>query len=251
MRGATLVVAQIDRFSRRMALTAALMDSDVKFAVASCPNASRVVLHIQAAYAEHESLEISMRTKAALAELKKRGVKDSGSRSMEDVRAMARIGVRQRSALAKARAMELAPALWKLRAEGQTLAAIATALNWQNVPAPHGGRWYSSSVLALLQMTRQEFATLAEATAARSSRRMNGAIERAAHFAPILRDLKTNGQSLGAVAREMNLRRVPTARGRIWRARTVRNVLALCGEPSATESCACVANEPPAEIAAW
>ena len=55
MRRATLVVASIDRLSRRLALITAVMDSDIELAVVDSPNASRVVLQINGAWAEHES----------------------------------------------------------------------------------------------------------------------------------------------------------------------------------------------------
>ena len=75
MRRAVLTVASIDRLSRRMALTCALMDSDISLAVADSPGASRVVLHIKAAVAEDESVRQSERVRAALAEAKKRGMR--------------------------------------------------------------------------------------------------------------------------------------------------------------------------------
>jgi len=143
MRRAILVVSAIDRRSRRVALAAALLDSDIELAVADPPHASRIVLHIKAAFAEYESTLISKRVKAALAELKERGVQLGKTRPLEAMRAMGIIGRREWSALAKARAMDVAPFTWELRASGETLSAIAATINWRNVSTPQGRKWYS------------------------------------------------------------------------------------------------------------
>ena len=119
MRRAILTVASIDRLSRRLALITAVMDSDIELAVVDSPEASRVVLHIKGAWAEHESERLSERIKAALAEAKKQGVKLGGRRPIEDMRAMAVLGHRAWKERALARAMEIAPLIWRLRARGE------------------------------------------------------------------------------------------------------------------------------------
>ncbi|EJZ22145.1 recombinase family protein [Rhizobium sp. Pop5] len=72
---AKLVIAKLDRFSRRVSFIAKMMESDVGFVVADMPTASEFQLHIFAALAQEERRLISARTKAALAEAKKKGVK--------------------------------------------------------------------------------------------------------------------------------------------------------------------------------
>ena len=47
----------------------------------------------------------------------------------------------------------------------------------------------------------------------------------AANARPLIQDLRAAGLGLRAIARELNRRGVPTARGREWQASTVRNVL--------------------------
>lgn len=71
--GATLIVAKLDRLARNMAFTAALMEAGVDFVAADNPHANRLTIHIMAAMAEHEARLISDRTKAGLAQAKKRG----------------------------------------------------------------------------------------------------------------------------------------------------------------------------------
>ncbi|MFN9545185.1 MAG: recombinase family protein, partial [Alphaproteobacteria bacterium] len=64
---ATLVIAKLDRLSRRVSFISAVMDSGVDFIAVDQPHATRLTLHILAAVAEHEREMISARTKAALA----------------------------------------------------------------------------------------------------------------------------------------------------------------------------------------
>jgi hypothetical protein len=53
---------------------------------------------------------------------------------------------------ANARANALAPILWKIQSAGiVTLKTITLELNARGVPAPHGGKWYRSSVHRLLR----------------------------------------------------------------------------------------------------
>ena len=66
--GAELLVAKVDRLSRKVSHLAALMDDPkVKLRVASMPAADKFALHIYSALAEQERDFISTRTKAALA----------------------------------------------------------------------------------------------------------------------------------------------------------------------------------------
>lgn len=78
--GATLVVAKLDRLARNVAFTSALMDSGIEFVACDMPHANRLTIHILAAIAEDEARRISARTKAALAELKAKGVPLGSSR---------------------------------------------------------------------------------------------------------------------------------------------------------------------------
>ena len=73
---AVLVVAKLDRLSRKVSFIASLMeDKELEFRVAQMPFADKFHLHIYAALAEQERDFISARTKAALAAAKQRGVR--------------------------------------------------------------------------------------------------------------------------------------------------------------------------------
>jgi len=71
---ATLVIAKLDRLARNVAFVAGLMESGVDFVAADNPHANKLMVHLLAAFAEHERDQISARTKAALGAAKARGV---------------------------------------------------------------------------------------------------------------------------------------------------------------------------------
>lgn len=72
--GCTLLIAKLDRLARNVSFISTLMDSNVDFKALDMPHANKLTIHIFAAIAEHEAELISQRTKAALQELKKKGV---------------------------------------------------------------------------------------------------------------------------------------------------------------------------------
>ncbi|MGM4965748.1 recombinase family protein [Tardiphaga sp. 1201_B9_N1_1] len=70
---AKLVIARLDRFSRRVSFIAQIMEQGIGLVCAEMPHATDFQLHIFAALAQEERRLISERTKAALAEAKRRG----------------------------------------------------------------------------------------------------------------------------------------------------------------------------------
>jgi DNA invertase Pin-like site-specific DNA recombinase len=227
MRRATVVVACIDRLSRRVALTTALMDSDIKLAVADSPHASRMELQFKAAWAEHEAIRISQRVKAALAEAKKRGVKLGTEKTLEQMRKMARLGQKEWALRTKERDMEVASLLWQLRGAGMSSKDIAKELNWRNVPSPQARRWHSPCVLRVLQRTTNDFPEEAAAIAARPHHNVRRALKNAQALAPLIWRIRITGKTFTQVADELNRRKILTTRGRKWTAGTVRNLLLL------------------------
>ena len=71
---AILVIAKLDRLARNVNFVSSLMESGVEFIACDLPLANNFTIHIFAALAEQEGKMISDRTKAALAELKKKGI---------------------------------------------------------------------------------------------------------------------------------------------------------------------------------
>jgi DNA invertase Pin-like site-specific DNA recombinase len=144
--GAELLVAKLDRLSRKVSFIATLMDDPkVRLRVASMPHADKFQLHIYAALAEQEREFISARTKAALAEAKAKGVKLGGLR---DATGRRNVVLAER---AKERADKVAGIILPLRSQGASLRAIAEALNVSGVPTARGGQWQASQVQRTIQ----------------------------------------------------------------------------------------------------
>ncbi|PQJ79398.1 recombinase family protein [Polaribacter porphyrae] len=72
---ATLLIARLDRLSRNAAFIFTLRDTGVKFTAVDMPEANSVTVGIMAVLSQDERERISQRTKAALSELKLKGVK--------------------------------------------------------------------------------------------------------------------------------------------------------------------------------
>lgn len=135
-----VIVAKLDRLSRDVHFISGLMAHRVPFRVADLPpEADPLMLHVYAAFAEHERRMISNRTKEALARAKARGVK-LGRHFAEVVAAANR-------AEAIERARTLAPLIAEIMSKGVVSASgIARELSTRGVK----GRWRAKSVLATL-----------------------------------------------------------------------------------------------------
>jgi len=135
---ATLAIAKLDRLSRSVSFIAGLMDAKTPFVAVDMPFATPLVLHVMAAFAEHERIQIAARTKAALAAAKARGVK-LGTHGA--------VLAAQHKASATAFAMSVAPHIAAARSSGATtLRALADYLNATGVPTREGSTWYPASV---------------------------------------------------------------------------------------------------------
>ncbi len=138
---ATLLVAKLDRLSRKVSFIATLMDDKtLKIKVAAMPNADKFQLHIYAALAEQERDFISIRTKAALAEAKVRGVKLGGLRD----KTMKRNIVQQKNA--QDRAEKLRNIVEPMVKNDMSLRGMAKALNEAGIETARGGAWSAPQV---------------------------------------------------------------------------------------------------------
>ena len=139
---ATLLVAKLDRLSRKVSKIATLMeDQKLSLRVAVMPYADKFQLHIYAALAEQERDFISQRTKAALASAKDRGVKLGGLRDATMKRNDAV------KANAEHRANKVAGVVIPLREAGRTYQEIADELNRIGIVTARGGQWHASQVM--------------------------------------------------------------------------------------------------------
>jgi DNA invertase Pin-like site-specific DNA recombinase len=137
------------------------METRVDFVACDNPLANKLTIHILAAMAEYEAEQISLRTKAALAAAKRRGVKLGSARpghwdGKEDRR---QAGLKKaRTASAKAHGVafdesysDLYPVVTELRAKGRSLQAIADDLNDQGHTTRRGKPWNPMQVSRVLK----------------------------------------------------------------------------------------------------
>ena len=132
---ATLLVAKLDRLSRRVSFIANLMESSLSLKVAEMPNSDTFQLHLFAALSEQERQMISQRTKAALAVKKAQGV-ILGRGDKEKV-----------AQEAKEFALTITPSVERLREQGiKSLNGIANGLNKMGITTRSGGKWQAIQV---------------------------------------------------------------------------------------------------------
>jgi DNA invertase Pin-like site-specific DNA recombinase len=143
-----VAVAKLDRLSRDVHFISGLMSHRVPFLVAELgPDVDPFILHLFAALAEKERSMISIRTKAALAAAKARGVVLGGPK-LGKARSVAKDVIRS---MADRNASNAAPIIREIKAAGaESLRDIADALNARGISTPRGGRWYASSVRNVL-----------------------------------------------------------------------------------------------------
>ena len=167
---ATLVVAKLDRLSRDLEFIGWLQKTVIKFVCCDMPQATRETIGFMAVMARWEREQISKRTKEALAEKKRQGVKLGYHR--REVRAGAKRYWREYKKRQKALQREqqkepvqnpstpviklskvqqadlrVVPAIKVMRGQHKTFAEIAEALNAEGIPSRFGGRWHKTSVL--------------------------------------------------------------------------------------------------------
>jgi DNA invertase Pin-like site-specific DNA recombinase len=160
-----LVVATLDRLSRKVAFIANLMESNVQFACCDAPNATPFELHIRASMAEEERRKISERTKLALAAAKRRGVQLGANRRghrailqsdkmvnhLNKVRSRSIAAKKANSAQRRADSYgHLLPQIQEM-AEDCTLQEICNTLNSDGHTTVSGGKFYPNTIRRLLE----------------------------------------------------------------------------------------------------
>jgi arylsulfatase A-like enzyme len=127
---------------------------------------------------------------------------------------------------ADARALALVSTIRELRAAGIiSRPTLAHELNRRGILTAHGGKWHTTTVVRML-------ARLGLLTSGNGGRINNGqagkraADARAEAFGPTIRKLRRAGVvSITAIARELNERGIPTARGGKWHLTAVARLL--------------------------
>jgi DNA invertase Pin-like site-specific DNA recombinase len=155
LTGATLLVAKLDRLARNARFLLSIVEGSGMGGVVFCdlPHlppgpVGKFMVTQMAAVAELEAGLIGQRTKAALAEARKRGVRLGGYRG--GLKADPAAATRARQEAAEVRARALGPTLKALQAEGLSLARIASELAAKGIRTPRGGLWTAAAVRSLL-----------------------------------------------------------------------------------------------------
>jgi len=128
---ATLIVAKLDRLARNLHFVTSLQAANVDFVCCDMPTANRLTVHIIAAIAENEAALISTRTKQALAEKKKQGVKlgnphNNGLTTLTIAKGMK---IRKENALCNERNKQAGTLILSMRNNGAKWAQIVCQLN--------------------------------------------------------------------------------------------------------------------------
>ena len=149
LRGATLVIAKLDRLSRDAAFLLTLQNGGVKFIAVDMPEANELTVGIMAVVAQAERKMISSRTKAALTAAKARGRVLGGYKGGR--KPDPQEGVQAIKAQADAFAARVRPLVDDLRGQGMSLRQIAERLETEGVETARGGAWTADAGRRVMQ----------------------------------------------------------------------------------------------------
>ena len=147
-RKATLIIARLDRLSRKVSFISGLMESGVPFLACDRPNARPFEMHIFAAMAEEETRAISARTKVAMQAAKARGTVLGNRTNLAEA---SRKGSASNQERAKQWAANVKPVIERIQSAGiTTLDGIAKELNARGLKTSRGGEWHKTTVARVL-----------------------------------------------------------------------------------------------------
>ena len=150
LKGATLLIAKLDRLSRNHRFLVELQDSSVNFICCDMPDANRLTIGLMANIADYERQLISERTKAAMQAAKARGVVLGNPRLSECRNTDPSKATAARVKKSKAYKAEILEVINEMEAEiGGYLSAkeIANRLNEAGYQTPRGCTWSHTQVL--------------------------------------------------------------------------------------------------------
>lgn len=157
---ARLLIATMDRLTRKASFFLQLQEEGVKFTICDMPEADETTISILAVIAQREVKMIRQRTKNGLGQIKKKLYQDGQYKTKLTNRIITKLGnttnLAQAAALAvvakKKAAAEFAknilPVVQEIKDKGRvnTYRGIAAALNARGIGTRSNGKWYPSSV---------------------------------------------------------------------------------------------------------
>ena len=155
--GIVLVVAKVDRLSRSVVDGLTILEQmGGKIRFCDMPGeVDKFMLTLFFAFAQRERELISIRTKAALAEKKKAGIKLGGPRRLtaeDSAKGGRAVAMASRANRQNVRAREMA---LLLREKGLTLEQVAQRLNDAEFRTSRGNKWNKTTVLRLCQLSQE------------------------------------------------------------------------------------------------
>jgi DNA invertase Pin-like site-specific DNA recombinase len=145
-RGATLLIAKLDRLARNVHFVTGLIESGVEFVAVDMPQATKAMIQMHAVMAEWERDQISARTKAALAAAKARGVQ-LGVTGPANLRA----NLAARTAATAEFAERLRGQVVGFQMRGLSRRQMVSELNALGVPAARRGTWSLSQLQRVIR----------------------------------------------------------------------------------------------------
>lgn len=140
---ATLIIAKLDRLARNTYFITGLMESNVNFIATDNPHANKTMIQMMAVFAEHEREQISLRTKSALAVIKRNG-KELGKHG----KVLAKINAINSQAFAET----MKPTIQQIMDNDiVTYKGIAAELNKREIPTYRpGSKWHAPNVFKMM-----------------------------------------------------------------------------------------------------
>ena len=152
--GATLLIAKLDRLSRKVSFVFTLKDSGVKFVATDLPQFNTMTLAVFCGLAQQERELIASRTKAALAsryEKEEWAVSHTNAHKFDDDCRLKSLDVRRESAKEN-QYNKRAYAAIKLALGSMGFNALADYLNENNFTTAKGGQWRGNQVKRLIAL---------------------------------------------------------------------------------------------------
>ncbi len=148
--GSTLCIAKLDRLSRNLNFITLLQNEKVKFVCCDLPDANELTINIIGAMAQNERKLISERTKSALTQLKKRGVKLGNPENLtSDARIKGSMKMKEKSRL-NPNNIKAKKVIHLLKSNGMTLREIAVELNESGFKTSNGSSFQPEQVRRLI-----------------------------------------------------------------------------------------------------
>lgn len=145
----TLIIAKLDRLSRNVRFITTLLESGIEFIACDMPTANKFTIHIFAALAEQEAEMISQRTKAALKEVKRRGIKLGTPENLTPSAIQKGLEYRKSNALINENNRKAGALIISMRNEGITYSSIVKELNKNGFNTRRGGIFHISQAMRL------------------------------------------------------------------------------------------------------